>query len=103
MISKVEYINEADRQINESKYDQQLFKDPISQKMLKVKQFVDLVFNKQLMLVDKCIWFILKVIYYSGSRKMKGTTSALFGVATCHRLVTGRYTRNSGVMVISVE
>ena len=32
---------------------------------------------------------------------MKGTECALFGVATCHRLVIGRDTRNRGVMLIT--
>ena len=40
-------------------------------------------------------------VYYSGSHKMKGTARALFGVATHHRLVTGRDTRNKGLMFIT--
>ena len=41
--------------------------------------------------------------YYSECHTIKGTTSALFGVATHHRLVIGRDTRNKGVMLITVE
>ena len=32
---------------------------------------------------------------------MKGTAFALFGVARCHRLVTGLDTHNRGVMLIT--
>ena len=40
-------------------------------------------------------------IYYLGNHKMKVTARALFGVATHYRLVTGRDTRNRGMMLIS--
>ena len=40
-------------------------------------------------------------IYYLGSHKMKGTAHALFGVAKCHRLITGHDTRNKGMMLIT--
>ena len=37
--------------------------------------------------------------YYLGTHKMKGTARVLFGVARRHRLVTGRDSRNRGVML----
>ena len=39
--------------------------------------------------------------YYLGNHKTKGTVCALFGLATCHRLVTEHDTRNRGMMLIT--
>ena len=48
VFSKIDYINEADRQLNDHSYYQKLTVDPTSQYTSKMKDFVDSMFNRGL-------------------------------------------------------
>ena len=46
MLSKDDYIREADQQLNNESYYQKLIVDPRSQQMSEAKKFVDSIFNR---------------------------------------------------------